>query len=280
MLETHNPPYRSFLFVPGSRPERFEKALSSGADAVIFDLEDAVAPGDKDAARQAIADWLAPERPVLIRINPAGTPWYEQDAELGKLCGVAGIVLPKAESPHDVTDLIARIKRKLPVYPLIESAQGMWNALELAKAPCVRQLMFGTLDFCADMNMETEPDGLETFRTRLTMISRVAGIRAPVDGVTPSIDNAGVLKAETIRAKRLGFAGKLCIHPAQISTVNDCFTPSEAELAWAARVLDAFERANGAAVAVDGKMVDRPVFLKAQNLLDGRRDKMEAPSAV
>lgn len=268
MSEIQSKPYRSFLFVPGSRPERFEKALGSGGDALILDLEDAVAPEGKDAARQQVAAWLAPERPVLVRINAASTPYYERDAELGKLRGVAGIVLPKAERAHDVIDLISRIKRKIPVYPLIESARGMWNALEIAKAPYVHQLMFGTLDFGADMDMETDGDALDTFRVQLTMISRVAGIRAPVDGVTPSIDNDELLQAETLKAKRLGFAGKLCIHPRQVSIVNRTFAPSEAELEWARRVLHAFGNANGAAVAVDGKMVDRPVFLKAQSILE------------
>lgn len=268
MSEIQSRPYRSFLFVPGSRPERFEKARGSGGDAVILDLEDAVAPEDKDVARQQVAAWLAPERPVLVRINASSTPYYAQDAELGKMRGVAGIVLPKAESAHDVIDLISRIKRKIPLYPLIESARGMWNALEIAKAPCVRQLLFGTLDFGADMNMEPEGDGLDTFRAQLTMISRIAGILAPVDGVTPSIDNDELLQAVTKKAKRLGFAGKLCIHPRQVSIVNRTFAPSDAELEWARRVLQAFGNANGAAVAVDGKMVDRPVFLKAQNILD------------
>lgn len=271
MSEIQSKPYRSFLFVPGSRPGRFEKALASGGDAVILDLEDAVAPEDKDIARQQVAAWLAPEHPVLVRINAASTRYYERDAELGKLRGVAGIVLPKAESAHDVIDLISRIRRRIPVYPLIESAKGMWNALEIAKAPCVRQLMFGTLDFGADMNMEPDGEGLDSFRAQLAMVSKIAGICAPVEGVTPSIDNTELLQAETIKARRFGFAGKLCIHPSQVSIVNRTFAPSEAELEWARRVLRAFETGNGAAVAVDGKMVDRPVFLKAQSILDDVR---------
>lgn len=261
-------PARSFLFVPGSRPDRFEKAVRSGADAVIVDLEDAVAPERKDAARQQLAAWLSPERPVLVRINAASTPYYEHDAELGKLRGVAGIVLPKAESARDVIDLIARIKRRVPVYPLIESAAGMSNARDIASAPCVRQLMFGTLDFAADMNMDADGDALDALRVQLTMISRIAGIRAPVDGVTPSIDRADLLAADAENARRLGFAGKLCIHPDQVPVVNRTFAPTEAQLDWARRVVDAFRNANGAAVAVDAKMIDRPVFLKAQRMLD------------
>jgi citrate lyase subunit beta / citryl-CoA lyase len=261
--------HRSFLFVPGNRPERFAKALASGADAIIIDLEDAVAPESKDAARDAVAAWLSPERAVLIRVNACDTPWFERDARLGTLRGVAGIVLPKAESAADIIALVSRTKSRMPVYPLIESAKGMFNALEIAKAPFVHRLMFGTLDFCADMNMAVDDDVLDPFRAKLALISKVAGIRAPIDGVTPAIDDEAALTAETINGKRRGFAGKLCIHPRQVSTINECYAPSESELAWATRVLDAFSNAKGAAVAVDGKMVDRPVILRAQNILEG-----------
>ncbi|MBN3766959.1 CoA ester lyase [Burkholderia sp. Ac-20365] len=271
MSQLFDRPLRSFLFVPGTRPERFEKALGSGADAVIVDLEDAVSPEDKDRAREGVAAWFSAERPVLIRVNAVGTPWFEQDALLGKLRGVAGIVLPKAERASDVSILVSRTRSTMPVFPLIESAKGMWNALEVAKAPFVRQLMFGTLDFCADMGMASDGDELDTFRAQLVMISRVADIRPPVDGVTAAIDDADTLEAETLRAKRWGFAGKLCIHPRQVAGVNECFAPDETEIAWAKRVLDAFERANGAAVAVDGKMVDRPVVLRARSILEAVR---------
>ncbi|MGF6997092.1 HpcH/HpaI aldolase/citrate lyase family protein [Paraburkholderia sp. GAS32] len=263
--------HRSFLFVSGNQPERFEKALNSGADAVILDLEDAVAPEDKDRARQAIAAWLSRERPVLIRVNAAGTPWFEQDAGLGKLRGVAGIVLPKAESASDVIELVSRTKSRMPVFPLIESAKGIWNALEIARAPFVHQLMFGTLDFCADMGMEPDGDELNPFRAKLATISRVADIRAPVDGVTQAIGDTEFLEAETIMGKRWGFVGKLCIHPKQVATVNRCYTPSERELSWARRVLDAAANANGAAVAVDGKMVDRPVVIRAKSIVEAAR---------
>ena len=263
--------HRSFLFVPGTQPDRFEKALNSGADAVIVDLEDAVSSEDKDKARQAVAAWLSPQRPILIRVNAVNTPWFGQDAELGKLRGVAGIVLPKAESAADVVSLVSITKSRMPVFPLIESAKGMWNALDVAKAPFVQQLMFGTLDFCADVGMASDGEELDTFRANLVVTSRVAGIRAPIDGVTPAIGDVELLEAETTKGKRWGFAGKLCIHPKQVSTINRCYAPSDAELSWARKVLEAFERANGAAVAVDGKMVDRPVVLRAQSILGSQR---------
>ncbi|KXU86906.1 aldolase [Caballeronia megalochromosomata] len=263
--------HRSFLFVPGNRPERFAKALDSGADAIILDLEDAVAPASKHEARDAVAAWLSPARPVLIRVNACDTPWFDHDAQLGKLRGVAGIVLPKAESAADIVALVSRTKSRMPVFPLIESAKGMFNALDIAKAPFVHRLMFGTLDFCADMNMVTDDDVLDPFRANLAMISRVAGIGAPIDGVTPAIDDEEALKTATLNGKRRGFTGKLCIHPKQVRTINHCHAPSEAELAWAERVLDAFSNANGAAIAVDGKMVDRPVVLRAQTILESVR---------
>ncbi|SAK99607.1 HpcH/HpaI aldolase [Caballeronia pedi] len=259
---------RSFLFVPGDRPERFDKALQSGADAVILDLEDAVSPENKNEARRAIEAWLTPDRPVLIRVNARGTSWFEQDAQLGKLRGVGGIVLPKAESASDVVELVSRTKSRMPVYALIETAKGMFNALEVAQAPFVRQLMFGTLDFCADLKLASDGGELDHFRADLAVISRVAGIAPPIDGVTPAIGDEDLLGAETLKARRWGFAGKLCIHPRQVPIVNAGFAPTEDELAWARRVVEAFEAADGAAVAVDGKMVDRPVMQRAQSILD------------
>lgn len=260
--------HRSFLFVPGDRPERFEKALKSGADAVILDLEDAVSPACKADARAAIASWLTPDLPVLLRVNAPTTPWFEQDALLAKRRGVSGIVLPKAESASDVVALVSRTQSKVPVFPLVETAKGIHNAMEISRSPFVHQLMFGTLDFCADLGLASDGGELDHFRADLTVISRVAGIAPPIDGVTPSIQDDSLLRAETIKAKRWGFAGKLCIHPRQIAIVNDAFSPTEDEVAWARRVTEAFETANGAAVAVDGKMVDRPVVQRAQYILD------------
>ncbi|CAE6898379.1 MULTISPECIES: HpcH/HpaI aldolase/citrate lyase family protein [Paraburkholderia] len=268
MSDFSRPQHRSFLFVPGSQPERFSKALASRADAVIVDLEDAVAPEAKAQARRAVAEWVSPERPVFIRVNGRNTPWFAEDAQLLKLRGIAGIILPKAESASDVVALISATRTKTPVFPLIETAQGMWNALEIAKAPFVQQLMFGTLDFIADMGMASDGHELDTFRAKLVMISRIAGILPPVDGVTPDIDDIERLTGETTRGKRWGFGGKLCIHPRQIPSVNACYTPSDSEIAWAQRVLDESAKANGAAVSVDGKMVDRPVVLQAQRVMN------------
>ncbi|WP_321812668.1 CoA ester lyase [Burkholderia sp. BCC1985] len=257
---------QSYLFVPGSKPERFDKALASGADAIIIDLEDAVEPEAKVAARDAIAAWVSPEHPVLVRINARNTRWFEADAALGALKGVAGIVLPKAERADDMCAAVALARRRVPVYPLIESAHGMWNALDVAKAPYVERLMFGTLDFIADMGMSDDGVSLNHFRSQLVLISRVAGIESPVDGVTPDIDDGERIARDAFNGKQLGFGAKLCIHPKQIGFVHRCFRPSDDEARWARRVLDAMRDSNGGVVTVDGKMVDRPVLLRAERI--------------
>ncbi|HSF48800.1 MAG TPA: CoA ester lyase [Burkholderiales bacterium] len=258
---------RSYLFVPGNRPERFAKACGAGADAVIVDLEDAVPAAEKAGARAALAAWLSPAQPVLVRINGAETEWFRDDLELCKTPGVAVIVLPKAEGIDHLKSIEEQVGRGTLILPLIETARGLWNALELAQARNVRRLVFGSIDFQLDLAMQADEDELLCFRSQLVLASRVAGIDAPVDGVSTALDDPEQLRADTLRARRLGFGGKLCIHPKQVAHVNECFRPGADEVAWAKRVLDAASAAKGAAVAVDGKMVDRPVILKAQAIL-------------
>lgn len=256
---------RSFLFVPGNRPERFVKACATGADAVIVDLEDAVPPSEKLAARTALAGWLSPAHPVLVRINSVDTEWFRDDLAVCGLPGVAGIVLSKAERAQDLATVVAA--GAAAVLPLIESAQGLWNCIELARAPRVQRLAFGAIDFSFDLGIREGYEQLLFYRSQLVLASRVAGIAAPVDGVTVALDDPERVRQDSSDARALGFGGKLCIHPKQVAIVNAAFAPSAAELAWAARVLAAASL-TGAAVAVDGKMVDRPVILIAQQMLE------------
>lgn len=260
------PIVRSYLFVPGNRPERFAKACAAGAHAVIIDLEDAVPPGEKVAARMAVADWVAVQQPVYLRINAANTEWFADDLALCGLPGVAGIVLPKAERAEDIAR--AAGAGASAILPLIESARGLWNVHVIASAPKVQRLVFGTIDFSFDMGMQEGPMQLLPYRSQLVLVSRVAGIGAPVDGVTTALDDAALIGADTQHARELGFGGKLCIHPKQVAHVNRSFAPSAAALAWAMRVRDAAATSHGAAVAVDGKMVDRPVILIAQQMIE------------
>lgn len=257
-------PY-SYLFVPGSQPLRFDKACASGADAVIIDLEDAVAPGDKGNARAAVAAWLRPGRRVIVRINAADTPWFEDDVALCALDGVAGVMLPKAES-CDVLEALAARLPAMPILPLIESARGFHAAGQLALCPQVQRLVFGSIDFQLDLGIDGEGEELLLFRSGLVLASRLAGIAAPVDGVTVAVDAPALLDHDARRARRLGFGGKLCIHPAQLATVNAAFAPTSAALAWARKVVDAASGESGA-FRLDGKMVDRPVVLRAQAVL-------------
>lgn len=256
----------SLLFVPASRPERYAKALEAGADGVIIDLEDAVAPADKDSARASLAAWLDPAHPVLVRINAADTPWFVADLELLARPGVRAVVLPKAEHADDI-EVASRAGKGLPVLPLIESAFGFERRMALAHADHVERLIFGQIDFQADMNMRCSEEELLPFRSGLVLASRLAGIAAPIDGPCVAIDDVELLQADALRGRRLGFGGKLCIHPRQVAVVNRCFAPSDEDVAWARRVVAADAASGGAAVAVDGKMVDRPVVLRANGIL-------------
>lgn len=257
---------RSYLFAPGHRPERFEKALAAGADAVILDLEDAVPVDDKALARDRIADALDAARPVWVRVNARETPWFEDDLRACAHPGVAGVMLPKAERADDAAQA-ASLAGGRPVLALVETAAGLWNALEVAQAPAVVRIAFGSIDYQADLNIDGEGEPLLHARSQLVLASRVGGILPPVDGVSVALDDAAVIEADAMRARRLGFGGKLCIHPKQVAIVNACFSPRPEEIDWARRVIAASDAARGAAVAVDGKMVDRPVLLKAQRIL-------------
>ena len=257
---------RSYLFVPGNRPERFDKACAAGADAVIVDLEDAVPFADKAAAREAVAAWLSAEKPVLVRINGADTDWFGDDLALCRMPGVAGVVLPKAEQAGDIARL--RAAGATAVLPLIESAAGIEHLRAIAAARGVQRLMFGSIDFQLDLGIPGEREELLFFRSQLVLASRLAGLAAPVDGVSTALDDAERLADDARHARQMGFGAKLCIHPKQVDAVNRCFTPGAHELAWAGRVLEAAARADGAAVALDGKMIDRPVILRAQAIVD------------
>ena len=260
---------RAYLFVPADRPERFAKARASGADAVIVDLEDAVAPEAKARARDALALALDESGPLIVRINAAGSPWFEDDLKLCRHPGVAAVMLPKAEGIDAVCTVVETTFKD--VLPIIESARGLHEMDNIARVPGVIRLAFGSVDLALDLGIECAPDGTEiellAFRSQLVLASRLAGLAAPVDGVSTAIDDLQRLQADTERSRRLGFGAKLCIHPKQLATVQAVFTPSPERLDWARRVCKAFETAGGSAVAVDGQMVDLPVVQRARAVL-------------
>jgi citrate lyase subunit beta/citryl-CoA lyase len=258
---------RSYLFVPGNRPERFVKAAKAGADAMIIDLEDAVAPAEKTAAREAAAVWLAAGNKALVRVNGADTDWFLEDLELASLPGVTGLVLPKAERKEPLASAAGRLSGGGVLLPIIESAAGFACVEQLAAAPRVHRLMFGSIDFQVDLGIEGDGEELLYFRSCLVLASRLANLERPVDGVSVAIGDDAALQQDASRSRRLGFGGKLCIHPRQVAIVNQCFHPGAEDVAWAQRVTMAAQAAGGAAVAVDGRMVDRPVLLQAQRVL-------------
>lgn len=259
---------RAWLFVPADRPERFDKALAAGADRVIVDLEDAVAPSDKLSARAALAAWLATTNArVAVRVNAADTAWFADDLALVEQPAVAAVVLPKAEDAALLAGLAAR-RPGLALVPLIESAAGLAAVRTIAAVPGVERLAFGHLDFQVDLGLrDAAEDELLPWRCEIVLASRLARIAPPLDGVTAALDDAERLAADVARARRLGFGGKLCIHPKQVHGVRAGFAPAAAEVAWAERVLAAAAQAGGAAVALDGKMIDRPVMLRAEAIL-------------
>lgn len=263
---------RTYLFVPGNRPERFAKALASGADAVVLDLEDAVADDAKTAARAAIAAWAATATPaerarIAVRVNDTASPHADDDLRLLRDAGLPAVMLPKVE--HD--DQIAAVRAGVPgarLLPLIETARGVARCEALAAGAGVERLVFGTLDLALDLDLDIADDNapLAEAAARLVLASRLADRLPPVAGVTPQLDDEARLLSDLVWARRRGFGAKLCIHPRQVAAVHAALAPGEAELDWARRVIAA-EAASPGAARLDGRMVDRPVVLQAQRTL-------------
>ncbi|MDN6860400.1 CoA ester lyase [Pseudomonas sp. CAN2814] len=264
------PIVRTALFVPGSRPERFAKALASGADAVIVDFEDAVEPALKAQARDNLEAFLTanPDARVRVRVNAAGDPEQAADLELcGRLPGVIGILLPKAERAVQVR--IAASCGK-PVWTLIESARGLLALGEIASCEGVERLTFGGLDLALDIGMASGTPAAagvyDQVRLSLLLHSRINDLQPPLDTVFPAFDDAEGFAATIRHGRDLGLLGALCIHPKQVAVVHAALAPSGDELDWARRVVAAAE-GGAAAFQVDGQMVDAPVLARAQRLL-------------
>lgn len=261
---------RSALFVPATRPERIPKALASGADAVIVDLEDAVAESLKAEARSNLDAFLAanPAARVLVRVN---SPLHAGHAEDLALCArhadVAGVLLPKVESAVQVALAAASGK---PVWPIVESARGLASLAEIASAEGVERLSFGALDLGLDLGLASGSAAAERIldqaRYALLLHSRLADLAPPLDSVFPDIKNLHGLARTVADARDMGFGGLLCIHPSQVAVVHETLMPSAEELDWARRVLTAGASGDGVFV-VDGQMVDAPVVGRARRLL-------------
>lgn len=264
----------TWLFVPGSRPERFAKAAAAGADAVIVDLQDAVESDAKDAARSHVVDWLSAGAPVCVRINEAGTDEHERDLAALASTPPGAVMVPLAQDPT----VLAQVHRRLgvPVIALVETAVGVEALADICRADGVERLAFGHLDFAADVGGAPDWDELAPVRSRIVVAARAAGLPAPIDGVTPAIGDVEAIRADVTRARRLGFGGKLCIHPAQVTEVAAAFAPTDDEVAWARRITDAVAASDRGAVRVDGAMVDAPVVKRARTILARLTEEVSA----
>lgn len=252
---------RAPLFVPADRPERFAKAATSGADAVILDLEDAVAEGAKETARSALRSDFT-DKPVIVRVNAIGSAAFEADLAAVATLRPDAIMLPKAEDVHQIGALNDVLP--CPVIALIESARGLAIARKIAATKGVVRLAFGSVDFCADLGCAHAREVLLAARFELVLASRLAGISAPLDGVTVLLDDLSATSEDAAHAREIGMTGKLCIHPKQVAPVLRAFAPSQSDIDWAHRVL----ASGDGAVQVDGAMVDEPVRLRARAILE------------
>jgi citrate lyase subunit beta/citryl-CoA lyase len=276
---------RSLIFTPGTATARLPKALESGVDAIILDLEDSVAVQEKDRARSAVIAALGGPIPVpvYVRTNPLPTPFALDDLTGIAATGAVRIMLPKVESASDlhIADwVVGQVERRsgLPegsteFLPIIETAKGIAAATAIAAASQrVKRMMFGAVDFALDMNVDllSELGAISQARFAVALASRVAGLAPPIDTAFLDIGSPERLRASAINARATGFAGKACIHPSQVAVVNEVFSPSPQMLERASRIVSAFEKAERegrAALMLDGEMIDYPVFEQARRLL-------------
>ena len=275
-------PIRSMLYVPGSRPDRFAKAMSAGADAVVFDLEDGVEAGQKEKARSSIGDLLAapstgPLR--LVRFNGIHSPEGEADLEFfSGRTGFDGVLLPKVETVG-LVELVARVFGRHapggavpPLFVMLETPAAVLRAGDIATADApIAGLLFGAEDFTAALGVERTTDGEELLFARGQIALAAAAARAEaIDAVFTDLNDVDGLRRDCRRARGLGFRGKMAIHPKQIEIINETFTPASAEVDRARRIIEAYETARAAGQGVttlEGKLVELPVVERARRVL-------------
>jgi citrate lyase subunit beta/citryl-CoA lyase len=287
------PAYRSFLFAPGNHARKVMKVFGCGADNVILDLEDAVAKAEKVATRAPVVEALKRPRRcgAYIRVNAFSTEFCYGDAVAVVGPGLDGIILPMVESREQVVAfdwLVGALERErglspggIDIIPIIETGKGIANARAIAGAGTrVKRMAFGAGDYTLDMNMEwtLAESELEHARAEMAVASRAAGLEAPIDTVWVHLGDLEGLASSAKRAKQLGFQGKMCIYPPQVELVNRAFTPTEREIAFARRVVAAFEKAEregSSSIQLDGFFIDYPIVYKAQRTLDAVRATKE-----
>ncbi|MCY4076736.1 MAG: CoA ester lyase [Acidobacteria bacterium] len=267
---------RSLLFVPAVRPDRYPKALATGADAVCIDLEDGVSFGAKDEARDKALALFASRAPVRaevsLRINDPKTELGQRDLEAVRQSGIRpdALMLPKCDGPDEIREVAAALSGGLPDLPLIvmlETARGVAAAEAIATAaPTVSAVFFGAIDFAADVGCEVAWDAALYARSRAIVAAAVARVGA-LDSPYMDVPALDALAKESRRTRALGFTGKAAIHPTQVPVIQAAFSPPADEVAWARRIVEAYERNEGGVLLVDGKLIERPVIASAQRTL-------------
>lgn len=270
---------RSYLYVPGDDARRIEKALATGADAVVIDLEDSVAPNRKEEARSNAATVLesVPARPVFVRINAPGSELAARDIAAVAALQLSGLRLPKVESLESVrlvAETLEALRSEASIQCLIESALGLELALEIARShERVAGISLGEADLAADLGVRDEA-GLLYARSRIVSASRAAGLPGPVQSVYTNVKDLDGLRRSTEEGKNMGFVGRSAIHPSQVPIINEVFTPTEEEVAEAQELLERLEgeaeSGTGAFVLEDGRFVDRAVVESARRTLTWR----------
>ncbi|WP_340101370.1 CoA ester lyase [Salinibaculum salinum] len=279
-------PRRSVLFTPGDQPEKLRSAPGSGADVVVFDLEDGVAPAEKDRARSVVNEVLHdidPDCEVCVRVNPTG---IAADDDLGAVLAgdprLDSVMLPKVSDADDVETLRRLLDEHdadVPVLALVESAAGVLHAEAIAAADAVDALLFGAEDYAADVGATRTAKGTEVIyaRQRVVAAASAAGVDA-IDTLNTDFEDTDGLRRDTERGMEMGYDGKMVIHPRQVTVVNDAFTPSEDRIAWAERVLAARDEADteGRGVfTVDGEMIDAPLVAQAERIVECAEESAE-----
>lgn len=256
---------RSFLFVPGDRPERFVKADNSKADVIVLDLEDAVSVDKKSKARANVVQWIEEGHSCMVRINPPGTPYFDDDVTaLGRLVKI--LMIPKVDRPEDIESTLTKLPKSCGVVPLMETARGVVNGVDICSSPNVVRAVFGNADLSADLGVEASDDhALLYYRCQVVLASAASHIAAPVDGVTAEIGDPDLLELHARSSRRLGFTGKLCLHPSQVALVNELFSPQLEEVEWARQILS--ESDDRSPRVSDGKVVGEPIYKRARRII-------------
>ncbi len=273
---------RSLLFVPAVRPDRYPKALATGVDSVCLDLEDGVGFGAKDdardKARRLLSERVPTEAEVVLRINDTKDALGQRDlaavvALVGAGAGPDALMLPKVSGPAEVVE-VARTVGEIPLIVQIETAAGVARARDIAVASeSISALFFGAIDFSADVGCAVEWDSLLHARSEVVLACAIAGVSA-LDTPYMDVPALGTLADESARSRRLGFGGKAAIHPTQVPVIQQAFTPTATEVAWATRIVAAYENNQGGVLLVDGQLIERPVIAAAQRMLQIARGRV------